>query len=920
MENFENIAKCSEYILRHHKQDVVDIITGQDIEEHYSILISFITLMDEERQLFELIESQPLQALSLMETGIQRAMKQIFEEDHLELDGTCKGNVHARITCIRNYDSYYCETVPKTCDVGSLLCVAGTVIRTTLVKLLEYQREYSCVKCKHLHTVSADYEQFYAISQPQFCENPEGCTSNHLIQLHAGEPVYCKDYQEIKIQEQVSNLSVGTIPRSMWVTLEDDLVDVCKPGDDIEVCGIVRRRWKPLTRDKRNEIELVFMANHVLVKSDEKSRLVVTDEVKQEFQEFWDYNKNYPLRGRNHIILSFCPQVFGLYLIKLSVTLVLIGGQTQADEAGTKVRDRCHLLLVGDPGTGKSQFLKYAAKVCSRSVLTTGIGSTSAGLTVTASKDSGEWQLEAGALVLADGGVCCIDEFNSIREHDRASIHEAMEQQTISVAKAGLVCKLNSRCTVVASTNPKGSYDPEEPLSVNVALGTPLLSRFDLILVLLDTRNSEWDKIVSSYILQGKLPHEDETMETKNLWDLDKMRAYLSYVKTIDPILTKDANIVLKKYYQIQRQHNEYNQSRTTVRLLESMVRLSVAHARLMFRQEVLVVDAIVVITLVEASMQGSALIKGINPLHTAFPKDPEKDYIHQLDLILNTLELKDVLIREKKRIRTESGPIQPHCNQKQDQSKCDNNDSGSETRKNSSSHNFTLLNPKTTEQNKENIIKNANTKHIIQENIDNQFPQTQSPIPQSHQSSDEEDFWSVKEPPPVKNKISSEYFSKASTESGMIETIEPKGPVCDKGETISEDISIPDKFSFSQFAYKTNKKRKSKSSHNSKMQSNNTKCDNSKNDELNNSKEKIDASVTENVAMQGENKNHTSAVGVKTQNRLKKFNYQPISDASIDKPIKVVNETRKKSLFVLDDRDEEIDFEIPPTKSQKIV
>ncbi|KAK9720084.1 DNA helicase mcm9 [Basidiobolus ranarum] len=328
--------------------------------------------------------------------------------------------------------------------------------------------------------------------------------------------------------------------------------------------------------------------------------------------------------------------------------LVLIGGVQKVDKSGLKVRGESHLLLVGDPGTGKSQFLKYAAKLVPRSILTTGIGSSSAGLTVTAVRDGGEWQLEAGALVLADRGLCCIDEFGSIREHDKTAIHEAMEQQTISIAKAGIVCKLNTRCSVLAATNPKGKYDPEQSISINVALASPLLSRFDIVLVLLDSQNDEWDRLVSSFILETET--EDRVFHSTHqggLWNLEKLQAYIQYVKaSFQPKLTPESELVLSRYYQTQRQTDSRNAARTTIRLLESLIRLSQAHARLRSSNQVTVMDAVVVVTLLEASMQSSALLGPTSTLHAAFPKDPEEEYYKQEQVILNRLGLNHLITR----------------------------------------------------------------------------------------------------------------------------------------------------------------------------------------------------------------------------------------------------------------------------------
>lgn len=256
--------------------------------------------------------------------------------------------------------------------------------------------------------------------------------------------------------------------------------------------------------------------------------------------------------------------------------------------------------------------MRFAAALSPRSVLTTGTGSSTAGLTCAAIKDSGnEYSLEAGALALADRGVCCIDEFGCMSKEDRTSIHEAMEQQTISVAKAGIVAKLNARATVVAVMNPRnGIYDRTLSLENNARLGSALLSRFDLIFIMLDQAECQRDDNIARFLLQQSISpgsgydqpqelekHLNNDGDTNGHWSMEKLRAYIAIIRDkFHPTLTPEASQLLENHYSLCRQSKSDKSFPITVRFLESLIRLSQAHARLMYRNTVLVEDAAAII------------------------------------------------------------------------------------------------------------------------------------------------------------------------------------------------------------------------------------------------------------------------------------------------------------------------------------
>ncbi|KAG7399309.1 MCM DNA helicase complex subunit [Phytophthora boehmeriae] len=520
-----------------------------------------------------------------------------------------------------------------------MVCVHGIVtkcsaVRPKVVRSVHYCKETNAI-------LSREYRDNTSITgAPTSSVYPTKDENGNLLETEFGLSQY-KDYQMISMQETPETAPLGQLPRSCEVIVENDIVDKCKPGDRVRVVGIYRPLGGNSTMSNSAVFRTVLIANNVQLMGKEVNGIHMSAGDLANVRAFANREDGFEMLSR-----SIAPSIYGHAEIKQALLLQLLGGVEKNLENGTHLRGDVNVLMVGDPSTAKSQLLRFVRTIAPLAVNTTGRGSSGVGLTaaVTIDPDTKERRLEAGAMVLADRGIVCIDEFDKMSEADRVAIHEVMEQQTVTIAKAGIHATLNARCSVLAAANPVyGQYNKNKKPQENIGLPDSLLSRFDLLFVVLDRLDRGADRNISDHVLrmhrytrpgQEGVPLSFEVSSTDHMallsqtsadrpddaksifqkfdpllhggyessshagsgngiLKLDFLKKYIYYAKTrYQPVLTDNAiDLISEGYAELRSQQN----ARTlpvTARSLETLIRLASAHAKARLSKSIDAVDA----------------------------------------------------------------------------------------------------------------------------------------------------------------------------------------------------------------------------------------------------------------------------------------------------------------------------------------
>jgi len=534
--------------------------------------------------------------------AFSEAIKDILKERFPQYAEKIRHDIRVRIS---NYPAQRSLREVNAEVIGKMISVSGMVVRSSEIKPLAKELVYICPDG---HQTKRIQEKGLEFKEPLKCDNGK-CTHRDL-DLSPEQSKFI-DFQMVRLQELPEDLPPGQLPHYLDVTVLQDLVDNARPGDRVILTGIVRIEQEhiPSMKGKSGIYRLRIQGNNIEFlggRGTKSSRSTEREEISPDEEKIIkSLGKNADIYDR--LVASFAPHVHGHDIIKESILLLIVGSTQKLLADGAKIRGDINVFLVGDPGTAKSEMLKFCARIAPRGLYTSGRGSTAAGLTAAVVRDKiGIMMLEAGAVVLGDQGLVCIDEFDKMKPEDRSALHETMEQQSVSIAKGGIVATLNARTSILAAANPMyGKYDPFKNITENVNLPVPLLTRFDLIFVVRDIPSKERDTRIARHILNL---HRTSGTDTKSLIDVDILTKYLTFTKRFDPILTPEAEEKILEYYMTMRNVESEGMITVTPRQLEGLVRLATARARLLMKTQVEGEDAERAIFLIQSMLQDAGV------------------------------------------------------------------------------------------------------------------------------------------------------------------------------------------------------------------------------------------------------------------------------------------------------------------------
>ncbi|KAB1186941.1 MULTISPECIES: minichromosome maintenance protein MCM [Haloferax] len=555
------------------------------------------------------------------------------------------------------------QNLPETVDIrnirvnddhiGTLIAVQGIVRKATDVRPKITEAAFECQRCGTMSYIPQGDGGF---QEPHECQ---GCERQGPFHIDFDQSNFV-DSQKLRVQESPEGLRGGETPQSIDINLFDDITGKVTAGDHVTAVGILHIEQQSSGNEKTPIFDYYMEGISLAIEDEEFEDMDITDEDVAEIIELSNSPNIY-----ERMIDSVAPAIYGYDQEKLAMILQLFSGVTKHLPDGSRIRGDLHMLLIGDPGTGKSQMLQYIRNIAPRSVYTSGKGSSSAGLTAAAVRDDfgdgQQWTLEAGALVLADKGIAAVDELDKMRPEDRSAMHEGLEQQQISVSKAGINATLKSRCSLLGAANPKyGRFDQYEPIGEQIDLEPALISRFDLIFTVTDNPDPDSDSELADHILKTNYAGELNTQRTHVAnsefteaqvnavtdevapdIDAELLRKYIAYSKrTCYPTMTDEAKKVIRDFYVDFRARgaDEDAPVPVTARKLEALVRLSEASARVRLSDKVTQEDAERVTNIVESCLRDI----GMDPETGEFDADIVETGRSktQRDRIKNLLEL----------------------------------------------------------------------------------------------------------------------------------------------------------------------------------------------------------------------------------------------------------------------------------------